>query len=89
MTLGEHFGELRRRLFYAAVPVVVIAAVCFVFSDAILKILKAPAGAGFEINAFGPMDGFAIRWKVALYARAAAGLAQLGLPACRLHCAGS
>jgi len=42
--------------------------VCFFFSDSILHVLKGPAGASFQINAFGPMDGFAIKWKVALYA---------------------
>jgi sec-independent protein translocase protein TatC len=68
MTLSEHFAELRRRLVWGAAPVLLAGAVCFFFSDPILRLLKGPAGATFQINAFGPMDGFAIRWKIALYA---------------------
>jgi sec-independent protein translocase protein TatC len=68
MTVMEHLNELRSRLIKGILPIVALAGVCFFFSDFILKVLKAPAGAGFTINAFGPMDGFVIRWKVALYA---------------------
>jgi sec-independent protein translocase protein TatC len=68
MSFGEHIAELRSRLFKAVLPVLATSAICFVFSDWILHVLKGPAGPGFEINAFGPMDGFAIKWKVALYA---------------------
>lgn len=68
MTPIEHLNEFRSRLLKAIIPVIVLAGVCYFFSDFILKLLKAPAGAGFEINAFGPMDGFLIRWKVALFA---------------------
>jgi sec-independent protein translocase protein TatC len=67
MTLMEHIGELRSRIVRAAIPIGVAAAICFYFSDWLLALIKAPAGPGFQINAFGPMDGFAIRWKVALY----------------------
>jgi sec-independent protein translocase protein TatC len=68
MALMEHFTELRSRLLKAILPVLLAAGICFFFSDWILRLLKSPAGAGFQINAFGPMDGFAIRWKVALWA---------------------
>jgi sec-independent protein translocase protein TatC len=67
MTLTEHIGELRSRIVRAAIPIAVATAICFYFSDWLLRFIKAPAGPGFQINAFGPMDGFAIRWKVALY----------------------
>ncbi len=67
MTLMEHVGELRGRLVKGAVPILIAAAVCFYFSDAVLRVLKEPAGPTFQINAFGPMDGFVIKWKVALY----------------------
>jgi sec-independent protein translocase protein TatC len=66
MTPIEHLNEFRSRLIKAVIPVLVLAGVCFFFSDFILRLLKAPAGAGFTINAFGPMDGFVIKWKVAL-----------------------
>ena len=68
MALGDHVAELRSRLIRAILPVLVTAALCFVFSDWILHVLKGPAGSSFQINAFGPMDGFALKWKVALYA---------------------
>jgi len=68
MPLMDHIGELRKRLLWGVIPILVAATVCFFFSDFILKVLKAPAGPDFVINAFGPMDGFLIRWKVALWA---------------------
>jgi sec-independent protein translocase protein TatC len=68
MSFSDHFNELRSRLFKAFVVVIAAAAVCFFFSDFILHLLKAPAGPNFQINAFGPMDGFLIKWKVALWA---------------------
>jgi sec-independent protein translocase protein TatC len=68
MSLAEHFDELRSRLVKAVLPVLAAAVVCFFFSDTILHLLKAPAGPGFQINAFGPMDGFVIKWKVSLWA---------------------
>lgn len=67
MTLMEHVGELRTRILRSVIPIVLAAALCFYFSDTLLRILKAPAGAAFQINAFGPMDGFVLRWKVALF----------------------
>jgi sec-independent protein translocase protein TatC len=68
MTIIEHVEELRNRIIWGAVPILVMATLCFFFSDWILRLLKAPAGTSFQINAFGPMDGFALKWKVALYA---------------------
>ncbi len=68
MTLAEHFNELRSRMVKGAVPILLAAVACFFFSDTLLHLLKAPAGSHFQINAFGPMDGFVIKWKVALYA---------------------
>jgi sec-independent protein translocase protein TatC len=68
MPLMDHFNELRSRLVKAILPVLVAAGICFFFSDFILRLLKSPAGANFQINAFGPMDGFVIKWKVALWA---------------------
>lgn len=67
MTMVEHVNELRTRILYSLVPVLVASALCFYLSDTLLRMLKAPAGPGFQINAFGPMDGFMLRWKVALF----------------------
>lgn len=68
MTLVEHIEELRDRIVKGAVPILVAAFACYFVSDWIIGLLKAPAGPNFQINAFGPMDGFALKWKVALYA---------------------
>ncbi len=68
MTWTEHFEELRLRIIKSAVPILIAAGLGFFLSDPILRILKAPAGADFVINAFGPMDGFVIRWKIGLFA---------------------
>ncbi len=57
-----------QRIFKAVVPTLVLAAVCYFFSDSILRVLKDPAGPGFAINGFGPMDGFFVKWKVAIFA---------------------
>ncbi len=67
MSVVEHIEELRDRIIKGALPILVAAGACFFFSDWILHALKAPAGASFQINAFGPMDGFVLKWKVALY----------------------
>ncbi len=67
MSIIEHISELRTRIIKSVVAILVMSAVCYFFSDAILRLLKEPAGPGFQINAFSPMDGFVIKWKVALY----------------------
>jgi len=67
MTLIEHIEELRTRIIRSAAVILVTATICYFFSDQILRLLKEPAGQGFQINAFSPMDGFVIKWKVALY----------------------
>lgn len=67
MTLIEHISELRMRIIRSAIAILVTATICYFFSDWILRLLKEPAGPGFQINAFSPMDGFVIKWKVALY----------------------
>ncbi len=66
MTLIEHLEELRRRILISAVSILVIAAAAFFLSDPILKILLMPSG-GLHLNAFSIMDGFMIKWHIALY----------------------
>jgi len=43
-TLGEHLDELRKRLFIAAIAMVVGTVVAFLFHRDILEVLKEPAG---------------------------------------------
>lgn len=78
MTLIEHLYELRRRLFKAAIFVVLGTVVGWLFYNHILDVLKEPycslpashriqAGNGSDkctLLFFGPLDGFLIRLKV-------------------------
>jgi sec-independent protein translocase protein TatC len=66
MTIFEHLEELRQRLIISAVAILVVTAVAFFLSNQILKILLLPAGE-MQLNAFSIMDGFLIKWRVALY----------------------
>lgn len=65
--LLDHLEELRRRILISLFAVVVAAAGCFVFADRILDILLLPSG-GLHLRAFGLMDGFMIKLRLALYA---------------------
>ena len=71
MTLAEHLTELRSRVLVCAVAFVVTATVAFVFYPWILSFLKhpycqvAPHRCGFYIT--GPLDGLALRVKIAAY----------------------
>lgn len=68
MSIIEHLEELRNRLIRAVIAVLVASAVCYLFSDQIIALLKTPAGSYIDrFVVFGPMDGFIIKWKVALY----------------------
>ena len=66
MTVIEHLEELRRRIIISVVAILVTTGVAFFFSDAILRFLLLPSG-GLQLRAFGLMDGFMIKWHVALY----------------------
>jgi sec-independent protein translocase protein TatC len=63
---SEHLEELRRRIFYSALAILVVTAVAFFFADAILNLLVLPSG-GLQLKAFSIMDGFMIKWRLALY----------------------
>ena len=71
MTLVEHLTELRSRVLVCAVAFVVTATVAFLFYPWILSFLKhpycqvAPHRCGFYIT--GPLDGLALRVKIAAY----------------------
>ena len=62
----EHLEEFRSRLIISLIAILVTTAIAYVFSDAILHYLRLPAG-DIKLNAFSPMDGFMIRFRVALY----------------------
>jgi sec-independent protein translocase protein TatC len=66
MGLLEHVEELRSRLIISLIAILVTTALAYVFSDAILEILTRPAG-DLKLVALSLMDGFLIRFRVALY----------------------
>jgi sec-independent protein translocase protein TatC len=66
MSIIEHLEELRKRLIIAVIAVLVAGTVCYFFADVIIRILKAPAG-DIVLHSFSPLDGFLVKWKVALY----------------------
>ena len=66
MSLIDHLEELRRRLLVSIVAIAIATAVAFFFSDALLRLILLPSG-GLQLNAFSLMDGFFIKWRLALY----------------------
>jgi len=64
---ADHFEELRRRIIFSIAAILVAAAVAFAFSDQILHLLLQPSG-GLQLKAFNLMDGFMIKWQLALAA---------------------
>ena len=68
MTIIEHLDELRSRLIKGVIAVLVTTVICYIFSNQILELLRAPAAEYIDkFVVFSPMDGFIVRWKVALY----------------------
>jgi sec-independent protein translocase protein TatC len=66
MTLIEHLEELRRRIIISVLAILVATAAAFFLSDIILRVLLLPSG-GLQLKAFSLMDGFMIKWRIALY----------------------
>jgi sec-independent protein translocase protein TatC len=66
LSLVGHLEELRQRIIYSAIAILLLTTVAFFFSSQILNILVLPSG-GLQLNAFNLMDGFLIKWRIALY----------------------
>jgi sec-independent protein translocase protein TatC len=66
MDVFGHLEELRSRLIIALIALAVTTTLSYIFSDTLLNILRAPAG-NMTLKAFSPLDGFMIRFRVALY----------------------
>ncbi len=74
MTLGEHLGELRRRLIICMVAVAAGAVVTYVLYDQILAVLQSPycqavthTGRQCKFYVTQPLQGFALRLNVSAY----------------------
>lgn len=66
-SIPDHLLELRRRLITSLVAIVIFTSIGYIFSDTLLYILRAPAG-NIVLQALSPMDGFLIKFRIALYA---------------------
>lgn len=66
LTLIEHLEELRKRILISMAAILVAAMAAFLYSDQILRLLLLPSGIT-HLNAFNIMDGFFIKWQIALY----------------------
>ncbi len=66
MSIIGHLEELRRRIFISLGAILLAAIVAFIFSNQILGLILLPSG-GLKLNAFNLMDGFFIKWQVALF----------------------
>ncbi len=72
MTLGEHLGELRRRVIVAVVAFVIAACIAAVFYDWLLAILRHPyceiaAGRGCNLYVTGPLTQLTLRVELAAF----------------------
>jgi sec-independent protein translocase protein TatC len=66
MSLIQHLEELRQRVLISLAAIIAASLIAFLFSDRILHLLLVPSGFA-HLNAFNIMDGFFIKWQVALY----------------------
>jgi sec-independent protein translocase protein TatC len=65
----EHLDELRSRLMYAVIALVIGTALCYTFFKPLIGFIKYPLPSdmqGVELTAFGFMQIFAIRFKLAV-----------------------
>ena len=66
MPMVEHLEELRWRIMIAVSAIVVGAAGAYCLANPILTVLLLPSG-GLHLKAFHLLDGFMIKWRIALY----------------------
>ncbi len=66
MSIIGHLEELRRRILIALAAILLASVVAFIFSNQILGLILLPSG-GLKLNAFSLLDGFFIKWQIALF----------------------
>ena len=71
LSFWGHLDELRRRILISLLAILIITSVGLILSNTILKFLLIPSG-GLRLKAFGLMDGFMIKFRIALYLGVAA-----------------
>ena len=67
MTIIDHLGELRSRIFKVLVAFVAAAAVAFYFNEELLRLMIEPSGLG-ELNFTAPAESFFTSVKLSLWA---------------------
>ena len=67
MTLVEHLDELRSRIIFSGIFLVLAIAVCFVFEDTLLEIANEPLPDGFVPITLSPQEPFFTTIKLSVY----------------------
>ena len=68
MSFREHIGELRRRVMYCAIAVVITTVIAFIFWEHLTEILKHPAPEGTEFIATEPTEKLSASFRISLMA---------------------
>jgi sec-independent protein translocase protein TatC len=66
LSLTAHLGELRDRLLFAAIALVITTAISFVFTTDLIKVLLIPSGQT-KLIALSPTENFTTYFRVALF----------------------
>lgn len=72
MPLFDHIGELRRRLIIIVVALLVAACIMYIITPGLIQFIIEPIRQYMpndgQLNVLAPLDGFTIRFKVAMFA---------------------